>query len=91
MKNYKVYGGNRTYKSKQKRIIVAAKSQKEAAALFGVSYYIFKTWYCETGNDLELSVALSNPGTVFVSIEGMSENVKSFRTEEEELKEWRNE
>ena len=47
------------------RAIIAAKTKKEAAAAFSMSLYIFNEYACETGNEEELQVALSDPGKVF--------------------------
>lgn len=62
----KVYGG--CYDGRN-RVIVAAKSKKEAHALvnsaIGISYYSWDAYTSTTGNDNELTVALGAPGTVF--------------------------
>lgn len=62
----KVFGGDMfNHQHKQVRTIVAAHTQKEAAKLTGLSLYYFREYWCETGNDDELSIALSAPGIVF--------------------------
>lgn len=61
----KVFAGLTFEKGKQLRTIVAASSQKQAAALVGESLSSFRTWWTDTGNDIECQTALSKPGTVF--------------------------
>lgn len=72
MMELKVYGG--CYDGKN-RVIVAATSKKEAhakmsAALHGISYYTWNEFTADTGDDKELAVALSAPGTVFSAKNG---------------------
>lgn len=62
MKALKVFGGMIFYNGKQVRGIVAAYSKKQAiellkAVTYEVSYFTFNTYFCETGNSTELSVA----------------------------------
>ncbi|HET8635504.1 MAG TPA: hypothetical protein VFL96_01500 [Acidobacteriaceae bacterium] len=66
---FKVYGG--TYDGRH-RVIVAASSKKAAYAAIckvwpNISYYYWNGYTSDTGNKTELSVALSEPGTVFVA------------------------
>lgn len=49
----------------RKRVIVAAKSQREAADLIGCSLHHLRGYAAETGNAIELGVALNKPKTVF--------------------------
>jgi len=65
MAGLKVFGGNIQVGGKQVRAIVATKTKKRAAELFGVSLYHFNQFCCETGNATELQVAQGNPETVF--------------------------
>ena len=63
----KVYGG--VYDGRN-RLIVAAKSKKAAfeaisRVTYAVSYYYFSQHTSETGNDVELKVALAAPLSVF--------------------------
>lgn len=65
----KVYGG--CYDGRH-RVIVAAKSKKEAHRLVQtapnyrfLSYYGWNRYTSDTGNDEELQLALSEPGAVF--------------------------
>lgn len=52
---------------KQKRAIVAAKSRKEAAKHFNISSYMLQQYGAVTSNEQEVKLALSEPGTVFIS------------------------
>jgi len=61
----KVFGSITAINGKRCRTIVAATTQKEAAELIGISSYEFHTYWCETGNEQELKVALAKPNTVF--------------------------
>jgi hypothetical protein len=61
-----VYGGCLDGKN---RVIVAASSLKEAAMLFGVSYYSAKNYVCDTGNAREIEEAMGEPGKVFSKAE----------------------
>ncbi len=58
----KVYGGN--YNGLQRRV-VAATSGARAAMLVGITMSHFRNFFCETGDDEEVAVALRKPGTVF--------------------------
>lgn len=60
--NLKVWGMS---EADHKRVIVAAHTQKQAAALFGCSLHHFRGYACETGNEIERGVALNRPLTVF--------------------------
>lgn len=53
------------YVHNQYRAVVAARSQAEAARLLGVGLYYFRGYGTETGNRIELALALGKPGTVF--------------------------
>jgi len=62
-KRLKVFGGSVFYGSprKQVRIIIAAYTKKEAFELVNtvnhINYAHFSSYFCETGNDIELSIA----------------------------------
>jgi len=57
------------------RQIVAAKTKKAAAEALGVSLYHFNNYGGETGNDLEVSVAMQCPGTPYSApVSGMQED-----------------
>lgn len=62
MKELKVYGGSA---NGQYREIVATRTKKKAIELFGISYSHFRDYYCETGNEQEITIATSKPDTVF--------------------------
>lgn len=64
---YTVFGGLTFKDGKQVRCIVAAKTKKRAVELLGVSLYEFNNYWCDTGNEIELEVALESPETVFIS------------------------
>ena len=49
----------------QCRAIVATKTKKEAMEAFGQTSYTFKNYTAETGNEVELKVALADPGVVY--------------------------
>lgn len=51
--------------ARQCRAVVAAKTKKAAAELFGVSYGEFSNYGCETGDTLEIDTAMANPNQVF--------------------------
>lgn len=51
--------------ARQCRAVVAAKTKKAAAELFGVSYGEFANYGCETGNALEIDTAMATPNQVF--------------------------
>ena len=70
MRKLKVYGWQSfrvecSSRSKQTREIVAASSKIEAVRLSGRTRLSELFNLCETGNKIELEVALSNPGQVF--------------------------
>ena len=62
----KVYGGADVRNGKSIRLIVAAKSQVEAAKMVRCSLSSFRSYWCETGNEEEKRWALANPGIVLV-------------------------
>jgi len=49
---------------KQVRHVLAVRTQKEAAVLFGVSMYHFARFASETGNKKEIEAAMKMPGIV---------------------------
>lgn len=58
----KVFGAN--YDGKNRRI-VAATSQKQAAALLGMSLSGFRAYGSVTGNREEIEIAMREPGAVW--------------------------
>jgi hypothetical protein len=63
----KVYGMNTfsRYCGTQRRHIAAVRSQREFADLLGTSLYYVSGYAAETGNRVELGIALSKPHTLF--------------------------
>lgn len=61
----KVYGWTGYRVGGQTREICAARSIAEVLRITGMSRYTFNWSGCETGNDEEIALALSKPGTVF--------------------------
>jgi hypothetical protein len=49
------------------RCIVAAKSMKRAAELFGVSYSYARGWGSETWNEDEVRIATATPEQVYIA------------------------
>lgn len=47
------------------RRLVAAKSLAEAARAMGVGPHVLRKYGCETGNEAEIELALTEPGTPF--------------------------
>lgn len=66
MGKLKVWGGLSMVDRIQKRTIVATKTKKRAVELVGTTMYDFNRYWGETGNVVELNVALNQPETVFV-------------------------
>ncbi len=75
MKKLKVWGGLLT-PGKQVRTIVATTTKKRAAELLEISLYEFNGYWCKTGNDVELKVALRKPNTVFIASSSMGKDFK---------------
>lgn len=67
MKEYKVYGGLTMIKGKQRRTIIAARTKKRAAEIIGGSVSHFRDYWCVTGNETEIKIALAEPETVFIA------------------------
>ena len=63
----KVYGVSTYLRGieKQVRVIVAARSEKAAAAAIGISLYEMRTYGSDTSNPKEITAAMSKPGAVF--------------------------
>lgn len=53
--------------SPQLRAIVATRTKKEAADLFGVALSYFNQYSSPTGNDAEIATATAKPGQVFAA------------------------
>jgi len=67
MRKYKVFGGLTMKGGKQVRTIVAAKTIKQACEILNMKMSSFKSSWSETGNKIELEVALNNPEKVFIA------------------------
>lgn len=57
----KVYGGDLFWRGKQWHVVVAANSQRRVAEITGLSLYYIRNWWCETGNDREITQAHRHP------------------------------
>ena len=63
MAKLKVYGKHTIDAAgKLRRAVVATTSKKKAAHFFGCSLYEFNLYGAETGNELEVKVAMAEPG-----------------------------
>ncbi len=65
------------------RGIVAATSQKRAVAILGVTLYNFQTFGCETGNKIEVDLAMASPKVVFATPGGYPQRYYRFAEEED--------
>lgn len=74
----KVYGGMKFIRGKQVRTIVAAKNQKEAAALVRESLCSFRMYWTATGNETEIAAAMSQPGIVLCASTSMGYDFKPY-------------
>lgn len=74
MAKIKVFGGLVFRGDKQVRAIVASTSKAKAAAAVDESPHQFGNFWCETGNQKELQIALANPGQVFVASSSMGKD-----------------
>jgi len=64
---YKVFGGLIHNDGQQVRCIVATKTKKRAMELLGLKPSYFNDYWYESGNKIELEVALKSPEKVFIS------------------------
>ena len=67
----KVYGTSQYFttingKHCQARAVVATKTKKRAAELFGLSMYLMNNYASVTGNEKEIAAAMEKPETVVV-------------------------
>jgi hypothetical protein len=65
MREYKVFAGNGFIRGKQVFMIVAAKTQKRASELTGLSTGEIRNYWSITGNKDQIETAMSEPETVF--------------------------
>lgn len=68
MARIKVFGGNLIKRGVQSRFIVATTSIKSVAEITSCSISEIRNYWSETGNEKEISVATSKPGSLFVSV-----------------------
>ena len=70
MRKMKVWGGLTFKNGNQMRTIVATTTKKKAMELLEMrSSYEFNNYWCEAGNDTELTIALAEPNTVFIAVD----------------------
>jgi hypothetical protein len=64
--------------SRQIRAIIAASSRQQVVDAFhalgdrNMTVSFLSNYWCETGNEVEVALAMSSPGTIFVSGLGLS-------------------
>jgi hypothetical protein len=62
---YTWFSRNKETMGSQCRAIIASKTKKEAMEALEQSAYTFKNYTAQTFNDVELKVALADPGVVY--------------------------
>ena len=71
----KVFGGlTFNNKHKQVRTIVATTTKKRACELLNTTMHEFNNYWCETGNETELKIAIASPETVFTATSTMGKD-----------------
>ena len=78
MRKIKVYGGLTFVDGKQVRTIVATTTKKRAMELLDITITELNNYWCETGNSLELNIALNELDTVFVATSSMGRDFKQL-------------
>ena len=79
----KYWGGALQYKGDQGRSIICAYTIKDAVVFLNevsqclITYKTFKDYWCETGNNVELSL-LKNEGDIYFSKEDMPWKVEDY-------------
>lgn len=63
----KVWGTCVFIGSMQVRAVVATETKKKAAEMFKITPAVFRAYACQTFNKVELTVALSKPGALFIN------------------------
>ena len=73
-KRLKVYGGMVMRLTGQHRAVIAAHNASEVAAAIGnaTAHYVRGYW-CVTGNENEIQIAMANPGKLMLQIDRHSE------------------
>jgi len=69
MAKLKVYGGDSHLNRIQERTIAAVTSQTQFAKLIHANIGYVRDYCCETGNEKEITLAMSDIGAVFVECE----------------------
>ena len=88
MREYKVYGLMVEVFGRQVRAIVATTTKSHAIKLLKVSSHRFNGWSAETGNEVELRIALGKVDTVFyTSPNCIAPADKNYREFDEEFAE----
>jgi len=64
MSKFKVYGMSW---GKGSRIIVATTSLNQVSKILNVDYTHIKNYCCETGNEYQIKIAMSEPGIPFIT------------------------
>jgi len=85
MAKIKVWGGRYGYHNRSRGIIATTSEQKVADA-FNLTKNEIRTYWCGTGNALELEIANSKVGQPFVSDVDWSKNKDDYITLEEWIK-----
>ena len=66
MSKLKVFSGLIHIKGEQRRTIVATTSQGKVTELVGLTLHEVQNYWCVTGNEEEMAIALANPERVFI-------------------------
>ena len=82
MKQFKVWGGLTFLRGNQVRTIIATKTKKQASEILGISMYELNTYWCETGNKIELKVALGKPFVVFMASGSMEKDFNELHNKD---------
>jgi hypothetical protein len=70
-RKFKVWGGLTFENGRHVRTIIATQTKRSACVILNKSFSDFSNYWCETGNEIELETALSEPGAVFKSSSSM--------------------
>ncbi|MDD4242822.1 MAG: hypothetical protein PHG08_00785 [Bacilli bacterium] len=79
MRELKVWGGTIFVYGKQVRAIVATRTKKRAMYLLGITGSKYFNNWIDTGNEIELQVALEKPETIFISYNRWSQNKDDYK------------
>lgn len=80
----KVYGGRfwvRGYDTRGGRAIIATRTKKRAMEILELSQSEFYNFWCETGNETELKIALAEPETIFFTGDQMRNSYTKIEKE----------